>query len=289
MRQRIIRETIAELWEDTKFIRLATVTMFIHSLIFTILIIRYAQYFVDAEIVEQFVWLFQETLSLWWVRLIPIIALWVILAIWYWILPPVWEAAMIIYRDEWRQQWTTSLTKWFGKFFPMFEFHAATWLFQIPVIIFAVLRMIAYWVIDSWIIIVLMIMWILVTMFVQVFFAYSKMFITIEDEWFFDAMKKSTTLAMHNIGITVQFVVLTLLLGLRFIVNIMVLVWVPLWLIYLWTRMWLDSILFLKIAFIIGMIVLIFLVAYVEWIIEAFFITCRWKVWKHIKQEEQTS
>ena len=280
-----MQNTLTEIGEDTKYIRLATITMFIHSLIFTIFIIRYAQFFVNPEIVTSFIELFEEYVRFdsWW--FIPLLLVWIILAIWYWILPPVWEAALIIYRDEWRQQWTTSLSKWFWKFFPMFEFHAATWLFQIPIVLFWFARMIALWVMDSPLIIALMIIWTIISLFVLVFFPYSKLFITLEDDWFFEAMKKSATLAMNNIWITIQFVWVTLLLSIRFIINIILLIWIPLGIIYLGTWLWLDNILFFKIIFIIGVIGLVCLVAYIEWIIEAFFITCRWKVWKLIKED----
>ncbi len=286
MRHNIIAETINELWDDTKFIRLSTVTMFIHSLIFTILIIWYSHYFIDNAIVSQFVWLFQEMMSVEWWRFWPLLILWVILAIWYWILPPIWEASMLIYKHEWRQQWTTSLSKWFGKFFPMFEFHAATWLFHVHVVLFAILRMYAINIIDSWLIKVLLVIWILLTIFVAIFFSYWKMFIVLEWEKFFSAMTKSASLAMNNIKITTKFAFLTLALTIRFVINIVVLVWIPLGIIYAWTRMWLDNILFLKISFICIMLLLIFLVSYVEWIIEAFFITCWWKVWNKIKHED---
>jgi len=260
--------------------------MFIHSLIFTILIIWYAQYFVSQETVERFIKLFQELIEVWSSRILPLIIVWVILAIWYWILPPVWEAAMLIYKQEGRQQWTTSLSKGFGKFFPMFEYHAATWLFQIHVIVFAVMRMYWIWIINNWLIITLLIIRAILSIFVTIFFSYSRMYIVIEWEGFFDAMKKSASLAMHNIWITVQFSVLTFALWLRFLVNILVLVGIPLWIIYLWTWLWLDSILLLKIAFAAWMIFLIFLVSYIEWIIEAFFITCWRKVRRTIKDED---
>lgn len=260
--------------------------MFIHSLIFTIWIIWYAQYIVSEETVERITDMVQDTFSLGWWWIVLLIIAWIILAIGYWILPPIWEAAMLIYKHEWRKQWTNSLSKWFGKFFPMFEFHAATGLFQIHVILFALFRMYGLGILNNWLIITLMILRIVLSLFVSIFFSYSKMYIVLEWEKFFEAMKKSASLAMHNIWITVQFSVLTFLLWVRFIINILVLVGIPLLIIYLWTRLWLDSFLLLKIAFVILMLWLILLVSYVEWIIEAFFITCRWKVRHKVKDED---
>ena len=47
MNDPIIQRTVTSLGDDTKFLRLATLTMFLHSLVFTYLIIYYAQYFID--------------------------------------------------------------------------------------------------------------------------------------------------------------------------------------------------------------------------------------------------
>jgi len=287
LRQRIIRETIDELGDDTKFIRLATVTQFIHSLIFTIFMLRYSRYFVSDGIVDNVIEFFQESLSFSWGWIIPLIILWVFLAIWYWILPPIGEAAMLIYRDEWRRQWTASLSKGTGVFFQMFEFHATTWFFAAYVIFFAMVRMWAVWALFNWVVITLFIFRISLSVLVTIFFSYSKMLITLEWMKFFEAMKESTRLSVRHFGITLQFSILTVILYIRFIINIILLVWVPLLLIWIGIWLGINEILILQLLLVVVILWLILLISYIEWIIEAFFVTCRWKVWRIIKAREE--
>ena len=290
MRRTIIKESISYLTEDTKFIRLATMTMFIHSLLFTLyllyLIARYwGDYFGDgdfSQLLEQFV----ETISFNTGTFIVIGIVWLFLAIGYYLLPPIGEAAMIYYLQDNEKKHMVAFAKWIYKFFPMFEYNAAISLFQLEVIWFAMLRLNNVGILESPLIVVLLIMWWLVAIFVTIFFPYARLLITIEDEDFFPAMKQSMSMAIQNMWITMQFVLVTFALSMRFIVNILIIVGIPLLLIWLGTLLWLNS--FPLMQFVMSMIILglIVLVAYVEWIIEAFFTTCRWNVYRVIKWED---
>lgn len=55
---------------------------------------------------------------------------------------------------------------------------------------------------------------------------------------------------------------------------------------YVWNRMWITDNGFVQTIFIILIVVLFLITAYINGIIEAFFVTYRYKVYKHIKQEE---
>ena len=59
--------------------------------------------------------------------------------------------------------------------------------------------------------------------------------------------------------------------------------------IYIGTLLGLDDILRLEYTFIVIMVGLLLLVVYIEWIIEAFFIACRWKVYRYIKERDLNS
>lgn len=286
LRQTIIRETIDELSNDTKFIRLATLTQFIHSLLFTIFMLWYSRYFISDGIVDNILEFLQETLRITWWWIIPMIIIGIVLAIGYWILPPIWEAAMLVYRDEWRQQGTASLSKGTWFFFQMFEFHAATGFFAAYVILFAMVRMRAVDALFNPVMLAVFAIWITCSIFVTVFFSYSKMLITLENMKFFDAMKESATLSMRHLGLTIEFSLLTFLLYIRFIVNIIILIGIPLLLIWLGIRLGINEIFVLQILLIGVILGMLLLVSYIEWIIEAFFITCRRKVWKIIKARE---
>lgn len=138
---------------------------------------------------------------------------------------------MVYYLDDDSDEGMGSLAKGIYKFFPMFEYNAAVSLFKIEVILFAVLRLSSNDILSSPLIIILLVIWSLVTLFVTLFYPYARMVITLEDEDFFPAMRRSMQLAITNIKITLQFVVVTFALSIRFIVNIIVLVGVPLALI----------------------------------------------------------
>lgn len=215
---------------------------------------------------------------------IPGIIIWLIIAFWYAILHPVWEAAMIIYLDEWRQQWTLSLTKGFSRYFPMVELNSALGLFSMMTVIYWAFRLQSEWILNSFFGYSFIIMWWTVTLFTMVFFSYSKILVSIEGMSFFDSLKESTKLATQHFGITLQFTIITFLLSIRFIINIAIIIWVPLLIIYLWSLVGLDEVKWLQYVFIVWVIGLLLLIIYIEGIIEAFFITCRWKVYKQITE-----
>lgn len=73
------------------------------------------------------------------------------------------------------------------------------------------------------------------------------------------------------------------MLYIRFVVNILIVVGIPMLLIRVGTWLWLDQYTFLQIVFIAIIAGLIILVAYIEGIIEAFVMTYRYKVYKHVK------
>ena len=146
MKDTILRSAMYELSDDTKFIRLATITTFIHSLLFLI----YLVYLFSSVISkmqggknQQFLEVLQEIISfdMSGNTIIIFIFLAILLFIWYIILPPIGEAAMIYYLDNPKKQGTASLGKGTTKFFPMFEFDAAISTVNVLVLMIAVSRM----------------------------------------------------------------------------------------------------------------------------------------------------
>lgn len=291
LRKKIIAETLTILAEDTKFIRLATVATFMHALVFTFWMVWRAVTLIGSDTMLSYadlLWigsLWRDDLT--WSMIVPALIIGLCIAFWYAILHPVWEAAMIIYLDEDRQQWTLSLTKWFSKYFPMVELNGALGLFSMVTVIYRAFRLQAEWILDSFFWYAFIIMRWIITLFTMVFFSYSKVLVSIEWMSFFESLKESTKLATQHFGITLQFTVITFLLSIRFIINIAIILGVPLLLIYIGTLLGIDQVERLQYVFIFGIIWLLFLIIYIEWIIEAFFITCRWKVYKHIKTDEQ--
>lgn len=109
----IVAEAYDHVMDDTKFIRLTTITTFIHSMIFLVYIM-YGVYFVVIErqgkelevgnIISFIMQLFggQEVL-------IRFIILGAILAVGYFLLPPIAEASMIYYLDNHERKGTLSI------------------------------------------------------------------------------------------------------------------------------------------------------------------------------------
>lgn len=130
----IVAQAYDEVADDTKFIRLTTITTIIHSMIF-LLYIMYSVYFVVVErssgslpignIFEYVGQLFDIP------NIIPVfIGIGLILAIGYFLLPPIGEAAMIFYLDNPERRGTLSLGRGLSKFFPMFEYNGLMSLFS---------------------------------------------------------------------------------------------------------------------------------------------------------------
>lgn len=290
LRKKILWEVAELLSEDTKFVRLATFTTFIHALVFTFWMIWRYVAIADGESLEVYTeilwldWLGRSYLS--WSMILPLILVAVVLFFGYVILHPIWEAAMIIYLDEWRQQWTLSLTKWFSKYFPMVEINGALSSFSLIAVIYWAMRFHNEWILDSYFGYWFIIMRWSITIFTMIFFSYAKILVSVEDMNFFDSLKKSFTLSVQNLWITLQFTVITFLLSIRFVINLAIVIGVPLLLIYVWTILWLDDIVWLEYTFIVMMLGLLVLIVYIEWIIEAFFIACWRKVYKHITKKE---
>ncbi len=214
------------------------------------------------------------------------IIIWIVLLIGFSLLPPIWDAAMVSYIDSEHKSGTISFGSWVSKFFPMFEFNATTSLFNIVTWGIALSRMYVME-IFNWITITLMIMWLIFIFFAMLLLPYTKMLITLEDYSYFDAMKESASRTLSNFGITFKFMMINLFLYVRFLLNILIVVGIPLWLIYFASRMDLADSNRFSTSVVIVILFLIFLMAYVNGIIEAFFLTYWWKVYKYIWGEEE--
>ncbi|MBP6911247.1 hypothetical protein KBC03_06755 [Patescibacteria group bacterium] len=148
--------------DDTKFIRLTTITTFIHSMIFLVYIM-YAVYFVVIErngsempignIVDFVMQLFGGPNMVG-----RFIAIAVVLAIGYFLLPPIAEASMIYYLDNYERKGTVSLGRGFTKFFPMFEYDGIMTFFNPLIFVIFVSRFWVLGLLDRWLVLIVLIM-----------------------------------------------------------------------------------------------------------------------------------
>lgn len=290
MRTAILKQAVKQISTDTKFIRLATITTFIHSLLFLI----YVVYVVSNVITtmqwktgNQFLELIQSLslVQIWWSGTMALlIIVWLILLIGYAILPPIGEAAMIYYLDNPKKQWTLSLWKWVTKFFPMFEFDAAVNFVSFGMFAFAISRMYIIGILENPLTQILVGMRWCIVVCASILLPYTRFVITLEDEWFFDAMKRSAQLAINHIGITIKFLVINVFLFARFIINIALLIGIPLLFVYILGNNSLENEL-VQIFLIIIVLALFMLTAYINGIIEAFFNTYWYILYTRITSE----
>ncbi len=283
----IVAEAYDHVMDDTKFIRLTTITTFIHSMIFLVYIM-YGVYFVVIErqgkelevgnIISFIMQLFggQEVL-------IRFIILGAILAVGYFLLPPIAEASMIYYLDNHERKGTLSIGRWLSKFFPMFEYHGIMTFFN-PLAYFIFVS--RFWVLglmDNVLVIIVLVMRWLIIFFTSVFLPYTKFIIVLENMWPIQAIKKSMHLALENLRASVKFAVINYILYLRAIINILIFLGVPGLIIYFATQLDISSQSFIKYIIYGSLIVLGLVTAYINGIVEAFFVTVRYKIFRKVK------
>jgi len=278
-----------DLSDNTKLVRLATITTFIHSLLFIVYLI-YILFTINQKNtwssgIRDLLWEYIDLVAPNTETVIILIVVWIGLLIWYAILPPIGDASMIYYLDSEKRSGTASLWKWVVKFFPMFEFNATMTFFNILAVAIALSRFYVMGIINGLTIIILVLRSIfsLIAMF---FLPYTKFIITLEDSPYFEAMRKSTALAINNLGITFRFIVINFILYARFIINILIVVGIPLLLLWGASTMDMADNKIFQIFVVTIVILLVALTAYINGIIEAFFITYWWKVYKQIRKSE---
>ncbi len=288
MKDEILRSAVTQVGDDTKFVRLATATKFVHSLLFTLYLIYLVVTIsskaqgsknIFIELLQEYTSIILSDTGL----IIIFLVLIIIGVIGYFLLPPIWEASLIYYLDDPERRGTLSFAKGMYKFFPMFEYNALTSALNLLTFMVVASRMFVLDILRHWFSLTIMTMRLLIILAISFLLPYTRLLITLEDVDFFAAMRKSGWLSVRNFTTTIKFVVITFMLYIRFVVNILIVVGIPMLLIRVGTRLGLDKYTFLQIVF-VGIIAgLIILVAYIEGIIEAFVMTYRYKVYKHVK------
>ncbi len=288
MRNKLLVEAFEEISHDTKFIRLATITTFVHSLFFLLYIVYRASTVVSKAQwwTNEFTQFIIDVFSRWDINIRILVLIGIPLLIGYSILPPVGEGAMIYYLNNPRKQWTASLGKWFGKFLQMFEFDAAITFFNIVIFLAAVSRIYVMDISTNIFIIIIMSIWFIVIVVAEFLLPYTRFFITLENKGFFQAMKASAQTSIEHMGVTCRYILVDVVLHLRLIVNIILIFGIPLALLYLASWIGIADVGLVKWIIIICIIILFLLTAYINGIIEAFFTTYRYKVYKKIQAEE---
>lgn len=285
----ILKDAVTTLFQNPKIIRLSFLTLVFHSIGRIYFIVYYFNTFLiykyesGVALSDALLYLLDRmnNRNLRW-----ILGLVVIIALGYLWLHPIWEAAVVSATDNPQQSGFKSFLKGSGKFFPMLEY---SWL-SIPFGLFTfctvVLRLYLMDVFDSIFMDIAVGIWALMVIFASICRSYAKIIIALEWGQIFEAIKKSTSLALNNLTLSIQLMFVEVLLLLRFILIGFIIVGIPLGLIYL--TVWLDIIQNPGVESAIRILaaILLLILSYINCIVEAFFLSYRYKAYKTISQKE---
>lgn len=284
----VVAHAYEHIAEDTKFIRLTTITTFIHSMIFLVYVM-YSVYFVvverkGGELPVGNMFSFVMQLFGGQQMIVRFIVLWAILAIGYFILPPIAEASMIYYLDNHERQGTVSIGRGLSKFFPLFEYHGIMSLFNPLTFFIFASRFWVLWLLWNGFVLTVLIMRWLIIFFTAVFLPYTRFIIVLEHAKPIHAIKKSIQLWLENLRQSVKFALVSYLLYLRAFINIIIFLWIPGLIIYLSTTLDISSQWIVKYIIYGTLVILGLVVAYINGIVEAFFTTIWYNIYKRMNK-----
>lgn len=285
MFRQILSDSVTVLFQNPKLIRLSFLTLVFYSIVRIYFIVYYFNTFLLykyeswVQLSDAFIYVLDKLNNQWILRAV----IWVIIVlIWYLWFHPIGEASVVSALDNPQQSAFRSFVRGSGKFFPMLEY---SWL-SIPFWVFTfctvMLRLYLMDIFDNiFITIIVWIRWFLV-LFASVCWSYARIIIALEGCQVFDAIKKSTSLAMNNLGLSVKLMFVELLLMLRFIVIGLLIVGIPVLLIYI--AVWLDVIQnsFVETTIRVVAASLLLVIAYLNCIVEAFFLTYWYQAYRKI-------
>ena len=290
MFKEILQSSVRVLLERPKIIRLAFLTLFCFSIVRlyyiiyyfnNILIWKYEGWVQISDALMYFITTLNEHHAL----LTVIIAVLVII-VWYLRLYPIGQASVVYALHEPKNSNMTSFMKWMNRFFPMLEYWGLSipfWLFTFATVLIRVYLMDIY---DNIVVQFMIWIWWITVILATMLWQYAEIIIALEWCPVFDAIKKSTRVAASNIGLSFKLMLVELILLLRFFIIWAIIVWIPLWLVYI--AVWLDI---LNNSFVEGIIWivcwgLLLVLWYINCIIEAFFITYWYKAYMALTKKE---
>lgn len=218
--------------------------------------------------------------------LLTVIIAVLVIIVWYLRLYPIGQASVVYALHEPKNNNMTSFMKWMNRFFPMLEYGGLSipfWLFTFATVLIRVYLMEIY---DNIVVQFMIWIWWITVILATMLWQYAEIIIALEWCPVFDAIKKSTKVAASNIVLSFKLMLVELILLLRFFIIWAIIVWIPLWLVYI--AVWLDI---LDNSFVEGVIwivcwALLLVLWYINCIIEAFFITYWYKAYMALTKKE---
>lgn len=242
MIRKYLNDSRRYLLEHKKFVNLAFlvwfcrffyIVFFLAYNVNTLLTYKLEKWLSIFTIFQLFVDLVNENNLLWLVILVLIL-----FAIWYALGYPIWISANIhfLHKDK-NESISTALTEWIKDFFSVFELNGLAFSFWAYTYFSTVFRLYILDVLNSWLAIVLIVVWWLCVLFSSIFWQYAKYILVLEKKdwknmWISEALKKSMNLAISNIGLTIKWFLAKAWMTLVFYFKIAIIITVPLLVIY---------------------------------------------------------
>jgi len=286
--ENIIKKSYDLVVNDSSFVKLTTFSLLPYSLLFVWYIFYQTYFFIHTmkvwfHLYELKVYvdsIFKFWQHFWYILL----AIVVLIIIFYVFFPPIAEGALITYLDKKKWIWS-SIWLWFTKFFPMFELHWFISLFSFLWLFIIVSRLYMTDMLGNVFVWTFVVIWLIITIFLNFSIFYAKYLIILDWYATFDAIKQSMKLTFLNLWKTWKYFKLYLLLYLRFLINVIILIWFPIIVLFLFLKLNVWSIELVKYSIYVIMGFLFFLTAYINWIVEAFFISMWYNIFKEIDKE----
>ncbi len=294
MFKKILRESIKEVAHNYTLVRISFLTWFVHNLYFfvwlawkinNVLHYRYEQTPDSMFFINQIVNVF---LDFWMWGLLFVI--WLIFFVWYIILYPIGVAMMVYQLDTHKVQ----RRKWFDSYFSVvvmswilslitfsgWHLSWMTWLFIMDIM-------------NNILIQIVLGIFGLIILSSTLLFPFATYSLLLDDHGSDrpdtkarNALSNSAWLVSGHLWTTIKFSLLQMLLKLRFFINMVVVVGVPAWIAYLLIT---TNLIVYETALIIAMwiwIVLLLFIVYVDSLIDAFFMTFWYKLYKFLMWKE---
>lgn len=290
MSNNILQDAFLSVSDDEKFVRITTLTTIIHSMIIILLILYNTNNLltyifgtgVEMKKLLSYATVLFSDASMATVSFIAFL----MLIVWHFLLYPVGEATMIFYLNNQDRSSSKAFFSWIAKFFPMFEFSALNGIgFNFLSYAFIVGRIYMMGILFDPLMMILLGIRFLVILSIMFLWPYVKFLIVLEWYDVTSAMKKSISLSLTHFGITLKFMMISFLLQLRFLVNVIVTIAIPVGIMRAAIQFNLVNNLYVDTIIYASAIAIILITGYINAIIEAFFMTYRRKVYQMIRTD----
>lgn len=233
MLKQIVKETVKILIDRPRIIRLALLTSYSYTFYQIYWIIYFVNWLVNIKYNS---WVDISNALIYFVNAIQrfniiwlIIAIAVIFLLWISIFWPVWRQALLYSIDNPNMRTWTAFVKWRKKWWIMAEFWWVNmwWLSMWSVFIFAVrFWMLGY--LNNPVIIAVFSIWIVCVLGKIVLWPYVIYYIVLKDYSAWDAVMKSMSLSLSNLGLTIRGLLRQGVIRCRFLFNSCIAIWIPL-------------------------------------------------------------